>query len=136
MNSMTVMLAALTLTPSAPIPKPEKPNPLGYAFIGVRLANTALLQIEPPEPGSPAYRAGLQGGDTLVRLGSLTPNTFEQVAEYILTLRPGTKISIDVRRNDRIVTVWLELGLRPTDPSYPHPYSVIARMKGKTNDDD
>ena len=134
---MTPLLAALLLAPAAPVPKPPPPNQHAYAYLGVRMsvADDALT-IEPPLEGTPAQQAGLKGGDQLLQLGTLRPTAFAQISEYVLDLRPGTDIYVEVKRNGAVVKTRLVLGLRPDPPEYPNPRNVFLKRQGLPLQDD
>lgn len=128
---MTPLLAALLLTPAAPVPKPPPLNQRAYAYVGIRMSPTdERLMIEPPEPGTPSYRAGMKGGDQILQLGTLRPTAFEQISDYIIDRRPGTDIYVEVRRNGQIVSMRLTLGIRPSPPDYPDPRDIFLKRMG------
>ncbi len=120
---LAIALMGLSASPGAPVPKEPAPNPLAWSYMGVRVQNVvdgadAPLQITAPEPGTPAYKAGLQIGDVLVRVGSIRPKTFEDVQRYIFDLRPGSVIAVEVKRGADTKIVKLQLGERPDTPDY------------------
>jgi len=128
---MTPLLATLLLTPAAPVPKPSPPPQNAYAYLGIRMSpSDARLAIESPEIGAPSHRAGLRGGDEIVQLGVMRPTTFDQISEYILDQRPGTDLYVEVRRNGKIVSSRLVLGVRPGPPEYPDPRDLFLKRAG------
>jgi len=136
MNPM-IAFAALALAPGAPVPKEPMPNPLGWSYMGVRIQNVdqGPMQIQAPEPGTPAYKAGLKGGDILVQIGKIKPHLFEEVIRYIFELRPGTVIAVQVRRGGELVTVQMRLEERPSSPDYRLP-DFIQRVNPNLPIDD
>lgn len=119
-------LAALIATgPAAPVPKPAPPDPMAYAYVGVRMATSAVqnprLRIDEPEPGTPAAAAGMRNGDEIVRVAGRSPKSFFDFADAVLDLRPGTRVEVVVNRNGTLVTLWLTLGVRPPPPDYAEP---------------
>ncbi len=126
MNPM-LALAVMSLSSGAPVPKETPPNPLGWSYMGVRLNNVdqGPLQINPPDPGTPAYKAGLQGGDVLVKVGKIQPQSFNEVIKYIFELRPGTVIAIQVRRGTENVTLMMRLEERPNSAEYRLPDFIL-----------
>jgi predicted metalloprotease with PDZ domain len=129
-TAMTPLLATLLLAPAAPVPKPPPPNRYAYAYLGVRMKTSAnRLVIEAPEPGTPSQKAGLRDGDELLQLGTLRPTRFEQLTEYVIDLRPGTDIYIEVRRGGAVVSTRLVLGVRPDTPEYD-PRDIFLRRQG------
>ncbi len=122
MNPM-LALALMSVAPGAPVPKEPAPNPLAWSYIGLRLQNSLdgsgnALQIASPEAGTPAYKAGLFLYDELLRVGEIEPRSFEEVQRYIFGLRPGTVITVVVRRGATTKTRQVTLGERPTTPDY------------------
>jgi hypothetical protein len=65
-------------------------------------------------PGSPAEKAGVQGGDVLVRFGS---KEIRNIYDYTYALgehKPGDRVVVEVRRAGQAVTLELTLGSRPS----------------------
>ncbi len=140
MNSALVLsLLSLSASPAAPVPKDRPQNPFCWAYMGVRLqnaGNTESLQINPPEPGTPSYKAGLEGGDVLLKLGTIEPKTFEDLQRYIFSLRPGTVIAVELRRGRDIITVKLRLEERPTTDDYQVLPSFMRRIRPQNGNDE
>lgn len=142
MNPMlAAALLSLPASPGAPVPKGPTPNPLSWSYMGVRVQNAvdgngAPLQISAPEPGTPAYKCGLQVGDVLVRIGRIEPKDFEDVQRYIFGLRPGTTIAVEVRRGSETKIVRMTLEERPSTPDYQILPSFIRKGQPQNPDDD
>jgi len=81
-------------------------------------------------PGSPAEKAGLEGGDSSVvvdgqtyRLGGdvitkiddATVGTADQVQEIVTSSEPGDELTLGIERDGSEETVTVTLGLRPAD---------------------
>ncbi|HSD27223.1 MAG TPA: M20/M25/M40 family metallo-hydrolase, partial [Vicinamibacteria bacterium] len=65
-------------------------------------------------PGSPAEKAGITGGDVLVRFGA---KEIRNIYDYTYALgerKPGDKVTVVVRRAGQDVTLELTLGSRPS----------------------
>jgi len=65
-------------------------------------------------PGSPAEKAGVQGGDVLVRFG---PKEIRSIYDYTYALgeyKPGDQVTVVVKRGGQDVTLDLTLGSRPS----------------------
>lgn len=106
----------LLLVVLAPVPAPAKPDPLGHGYLGVKAAPTAGepdLTLGEVVAGTPAARAGLRVGDTIVRVGRVTPRQFDDLRQYVSGLRPGTRLEVEVRRAGRPVRLTLEVGAAP-----------------------
>lgn len=86
--------------------------------MGVRV-ETNSLQVSSTDPGTPANIAGIQPNDLIVRIGKLTPMSFDEVAIYIITLRPGTRVTVEIRRGGETLHLPLVLGERPQDTPLP-----------------
>src|SRR5437762_673399 len=116
------LLLAAALAPAAPVPKPRPPNPMGFAYVGVRVSVEDArdgVTIDAPEPDTPAARAGLRLGDRLVGIGGKTVANFDEFADHVIDLRPGTRVVVEVRRNGELLRVWVTLGERPADYGEP-----------------
>ena len=123
MNAMLGLSRCCRPCPAHRCPRGLPPNPFCWSYMGVRVQNAvdgndAPLQISAPEPGTPAYRAGLQVGDVLVRIGNHQPQTFEDVQRHVFGLRPGTVVSVEVRRGSETKVLRMTLAERPTTPDY------------------
>ena len=65
-------------------------------------------------PGSPAEKAGIQGGDVLVRFGA---KEIRNIYDYTYALgekKPGEKVVVEVKRAGQVRTLELTLGSRPS----------------------
>jgi S1-C subfamily serine protease len=112
-----VVMLILALAPAAaaaPVPRDRLPDPLGRGYMGIYI-NEGTLTIREVEPNTPAAAAGMRPGDTFVKLGTLEPQEFVQVQQYVAALRPGTPIRIALRRGSDLVVVVVRLGVRPTN---------------------
>lgn len=75
------------------------------------------------EPDSPASRAGLQQGDTLVELDSKPVVSTSEMFRYITRLHPGDKLAVTFQRNGTKQTANLTVEVRPdraAPPSQPN----------------
>lgn len=125
MSAITaILLGGMTLT-LAPVPPEAPPDPLARGYMGVTVG-TGSLTVERVERGLPADKAGLRSGDVLVRVGTLQPQTFDQVIAHICSFRPGAVVEIEVQRGSERKTVRVKLGCRPADLDLPsrHPLPV------------
>lgn len=77
---------------------------------GLRISYNSYPVIEAVEPGSPAERAGIQVGDTLIAFNG---NDFvRRGVPMARLLRPGEKLQVRLRR-DRQRTISVTVGQRP-----------------------
>ena len=67
--------------------------------------------IESVEPGSPAYRAGLEAGDTVIAYNSEDLIRHDIVLSKLL--KPGSQLRVTVRRNGNVRDVDVLVGRRP-----------------------
>ena len=65
--------------------------------------------------GSPAEKGGLQAGDVIIRMGDRPIDNSTQLRNRIAAIKPGTDVDFDVLREDKSLTVTVELGERPSD---------------------
>ena len=77
-------------------------------------------------PGSPAKRAGLQVGDTIVAIGNLPVESWAQLQERV-TPAAGTNLPFQVRRKGQLVS----LTVRPEATSQKDPATGSMRSVGK-----
>lgn len=103
---------------------------ISRAYLGVEtgpLDSSAFVAVARVVPGSPADRAGLKVGDLITKVDGMmvfqlppsgTPgvsfyspgSTVAYLGDYVKTLNPGTRVSIQVRRGNQNVTCVAELG--------------------------
>lgn len=124
MSAITVfLLGSLTVPTLAPVPPESRPDPLARGYMGITVG-TGSLTIERVEPKLPAAKAGLQSGDILVRIGTLQPQTFDQVIAHITSFRPGAVVEIEVQRGSERKTFKVKLASRPQELDSPQHYPV------------
>jgi S1-C subfamily serine protease len=118
MSAITALvLGSMTYT-LAPVPRELPPDPMARGYMGITVGNSSLA-IERVEPGLPAAKAGLRAGDIIVRVGTLQPQTFDQVVSHICSFRPGAVVEIEVRRGSEQKTFKVKLGCRPQELDAP-----------------
>ena len=69
--------------------------------------------VESVEPGGPASEAGLQAGDWIVALDGKALNSSSSLPTLMLSLTPGTRVTLRVMRGDQAGDVVLTLGAHP-----------------------
>jgi S1-C subfamily serine protease len=120
-TGFTALLANLTLT-LAPVPPEPAPDPLARGYVGITVA-TGGLTIERVEAGTPGAKAGLRSGDVIARIGTLEPQSFDQVISHVTSFRPGAVVEVEVQRGTQRKTFKLKLAARPREidlrSSYP-----------------
>lgn len=123
MTALTVLLGAITFHTLAPVPPAVPPDPMARGYMGVSVGN-GTLTVERVEPGLPAQKSGLRAGDVIVRVGTLQPQTFEQVITHITTFRPGAVIEIEVQRGTERKMFKMKLACRPPELDLPNRYPL------------
>jgi carboxyl-terminal processing protease len=102
-----------------------------YSGVGLWLGRVASGEVEVTSvlPDSPAARAGLRTGDTLVAVAGL-PVHAAQVSEIVTLMHgePGTTVAVTVRRNGRVETLELR---RAALASEDVTYDVVSRGVGQ-----
>lgn len=106
-------LFLLTIT-LAPVPTGPAPDPLARGYLGV-MVDQGVMRISTVMPNTPAEKAGLRAGDDFVKVGDLKPQNFEEVRQHISAFRPGTELTIVVRRGEETKTVTVRLIALPPD---------------------
>jgi S1-C subfamily serine protease len=124
MTALVALVLGVAVAPAkAPVPREARQDPMGKGYMGLWVSNNGLT-IDRCEPNMPADRAGLRGGDTFVRVGTLTPANFEQVTAHVMSFRPGAIIEIEVQRGEQRKTFKVKLGTRPPDLERSAPYPI------------
>ena len=115
----TVLFGSMMFNTLAPVPLEPPPDPMARGYMGITIGSA--LTIERIEPRMPAEKAGLRAGDSIVRVGSLHPQSFDEVVAHICSFRPGAVVEIEVRRGSELKTFKVKLGCRPPELDAPIP---------------
>lgn len=120
----------------ARVARPAPTAPSGY--MGVTLSSVPLRQslqagyivsyceypvIEAVDPGSPAERAGLQAGDTIVAFNG--QDVRSGMVDYTSLLTPNANVKVRARRDGRNRDFTLRVAARPT----PTPVRLYGRVQ-------
>ena len=70
------------------------------------------VYVTETEEGSPAYQAGIQTGDVITRLGSVSVSSMRDLHEALLQLTPGEEILVTVSRSSMDSSRELEFSIR------------------------
>jgi len=111
---MEILALLLTL---AVAPAEPTPDPLGRGFLGVTVTS-GTLTVSGVSPGTPAELAGFQPGDEFVRIGEVAFTDFPQVTAHLKSFRPGSRLTIVVRRGTGEKTLTAKLTARPASADY------------------
>lgn len=103
--AVVVMLVAPALVAGQEKEK-EKPK-RAPSFIGVQIAKTkdAACAILVVTPDGPAAKAGLKGGDLILRIDGTRPADLETTVKVIRSLKPGKKVKFVIRRDGEEKTI-------------------------------
>ncbi len=87
------------------------------AYLGVYLAGDPAggVRVARPVEGGPAERAGLEAGDTLLRLDGLAIADESALRARLAELPAGRTVRVDVLRDGEERSVSVELGARPDE---------------------
>ncbi|MFK7742525.1 MAG: PDZ domain-containing protein [Planctomycetota bacterium] len=91
-------------------------TPAGPGWLGVFLGDSDRAVVSEVIPGSPAQKAGLQGGDVLLAVGDDKTATREDLIRVVQGLEPGAKVRLLVERDNREIKIAVTLGERPANP--------------------
>ena len=69
----------------------------------------------PIVPGSPAERAGLKGGDIITAVNETAIDGAHPLQDLLVQYSPGTIITLTVLRDGSLITITVELGIRPSE---------------------
>src|SRR5262245_48423551 len=116
-----VWLLAAAPSPEPPVPPPApspapKPQPMQQpvVWLGVYLDDAADggVQVLGLVPGGPADRSGMQSGDVVLGVGSVSVLDLEALNQTLLKMKPGQRAELRVLRDGSVKTVPLLLGDR------------------------
>ncbi len=89
-----------------------------HPFIGAALAEkNKILTVTYVTPGSPAARAGMQSGDTLVSINGKSVSSIVGVQKRLLKYEPSMVVRVSWKHKGKSVTGLLSLALRPDLPA-------------------
>ena len=87
------------------------------AYLGTRPAygesETPGVKLDGVTEGSPAEKAGLKGGDIIIKFAGKDVKSIEDYMEAIGTKKPGDQAEIVVKRDGKEQTLGVTLGTRP-----------------------
>jgi S1-C subfamily serine protease len=130
-GSVGIGFAVPAATVKRVLPELESVGRVRRPFLGIRgRAAKGGVLIEDVPPGTPAARAGLRGGDrealdqrdgsvvvlggdVLTRIDGRPVADMDDVHSMLTKHRPGQKVTLQLRRDGKLVTVSAELGERP-----------------------
>jgi S1-C subfamily serine protease len=85
-------------------------------FLGIQFqAMEGEAKISGFADGSPAEKAGLKEGDVIVKIQDKTIKEVNDIMDVMAKTKPGDKLSVTVKRDDKEKTVTVTLGTRPKE---------------------
>lgn len=82
----------------------------GTAFLGVTAQTDAYeARVDEVRPNSPAEAAGFESGDIILHFDGRPVNRFSDLVDFVSRERPGTRVSIEVRRGTRRLNLLVTL---------------------------
>ncbi|HEV3080080.1 MAG TPA: trypsin-like peptidase domain-containing protein [Gemmataceae bacterium] len=88
--------------------------PTGTPFLGVEFDQEAQeCVIAKAVPGSAADRAGIRGGDVVVRFDEQRVTSAEDLIALVSKKRPGDRVVVEVQRDGETVQLRVVLGKKP-----------------------
>ncbi len=85
----------------------------------LKLSDPSGVLVANVQPGTPAEKAGLLRGDVIVRVNGESVDSTGKLRNLIAAAGAGTKVTLELRREDKLKTVQLDLGEAPTNPTAP-----------------
>jgi S1-C subfamily serine protease len=100
LSTLAVAVCLTAVPQPAPAGAAKEPAKKGYFGIQIRKdQESGSLVIVGLFEGSPARKAGLQPGDTLLRVDGLRATDLATTVRFITSLKPGEKVRVRVRRD-------------------------------------
>lgn len=99
-----------------------QPTAEDQGFLGVRVKDVplsdgnSLVTITEIVMASPAEKAGLKPGDFIRKVANVEAKDQETVVETIKMFKPGDRITIEITRDEKDLTITAVLTKRPKDP--------------------
>ncbi|MDX1963900.1 MAG: trypsin-like peptidase domain-containing protein [Pirellulales bacterium] len=76
---------------------------------------TDKAQLAAVNPGSPAERAGLKGGDVITKINDQELKSFDELAAAVRQLKPGQTAKLSVLRGTETLDLKVKIGTRPAN---------------------
>ena len=99
--------------------RPRQGRGQNRAFLGVSLADGLTIQLTGDD--SPAGKAGMKSGDTIVSIAGQRVSTPTELLTQLRGKRPGETIEVVVKRGDQEQSIKVELGTAPANPGVRRP---------------
>jgi S1-C subfamily serine protease len=86
-------------------------------YLGVQLKAdevSGALVVQVVQDASPAAKAGMKTGDIILKLGDKDAGGLQEFVQAIRDKKPGDKIEIKLKRDDKEMTLKITLGELPS----------------------
>jgi len=116
MFTHVTLAAALAL--GAPALKEKPPEGRGPGYLGITFQkDVGGLVVKEVKADGPAAKAGLKVDDLILKLDGVDMAEAEtgELVKMVSAMRPGTVISVEIKRGSEARTVKVKLGPRPAD---------------------
>ena len=114
----TPLTLATALLVGAPALKDKTPEGRGPGYMGITFQKDAGgLVVKEVKADGPAARAGLRADDLIVRLDDVDMAEAEtgELVKMVSAMRPGTVVSVEIKRGSQALTLKVKLAARPPD---------------------
>lgn len=117
---------AVALAVGAPALKDKEPPDKGPGYLGIAFQkDDAGLLVTEVRPDSPASKAGVKANDLIEKVEGVSTKDTEtnEFVKMVGGMRPGSVVTLAVRRGSEALTIKVKLGARPADftPTVPPP---------------
>jgi len=115
--------AAAAAKPVPPEAAPER----GYlgAVLDDREDRGRGVRVLRVNPGGPAEKAGVEKGDLITALSGIRVRQLSEAIDIFDQMRPGTEVTLFIRRGDATRTIDVTLGRRPAGVPPPPPTPAV-----------
>jgi C-terminal processing protease CtpA/Prc len=113
----TAFAAVLLLFFAAATTVRAEDPPEGSIGVQVKIDEGKIVVVEPLK-GSPAEKAGIKSGDVILKINdykvkdTVEPDDLQEAVKEIVKHKPGTKIKLTVKRDDKDMTIEVTVGKR------------------------
>lgn len=115
-----MLSALLWATASVPLDIEPDPDHRGRGYLGVTFTEQVDgVSVTGVQPGTAARRAGLKPGDLIRTINGTPVRQGTPLLPLIGGKRPGTRLTLELTRDGKPLTLNLRLGARPPEADPP-----------------
>jgi putative serine protease PepD len=87
-----------------------------HAYLGVEITSAAAggARVASVRSGTPAAKAGIKAGDVITKVDGTSVGSSDELQQAIDGRKPGDRVTLEIRRGGKTVTVHVTLGTRPS----------------------